>query len=112
MIVRKVWPPLTALALVAVAAVVAWSWRGDLPDPVASHWSSGSAAPDRFMPLGGFVAISVVMVVLLCLPFGAMWADWLTTLRNSEGGGLLYSSLEVFLLALPLAAWWGRTRGG
>jgi hypothetical protein len=41
-----------------------------------------------------------------------MWLDWLTTLRNSQGGGLLYSSLEVFLLLLPLAAWWGRTRGG
>jgi hypothetical protein len=50
--------------------------------------------------------------VVLCLPFGAMWLDWLTTLRNSQGGGLLYSSLEVFLLLLPLAAWWGRTRGG
>ena len=50
--------------------------------------------------------------VLLCLPFGAMWLDWATTLRNSQGGGFLYSSLEVFLLFLPLAAWWGRTRGG
>jgi hypothetical protein len=51
-------------------------------------------------------------IVVLCLPFGAMWLDWLSTLRNSQGGGLLYSSLEVFLLLLPLAAWWGRTRGG
>jgi len=49
---------------------------------------------------------------LLCLPFGALWLDWLTTLRNSQGGGLLYSSLEVFLLLIPLVAWWGRTRGG
>ena len=52
------------------------------------------------------------VLVVLCLPFGAMWLDWLSTLRNSQGGGLLYSSLEVFLLLLPLAAWWGRTRGG
>ena len=50
--------------------------------------------------------------VLLSLPFGAMWADWVTALRNSEGGGLLYSSLEFPMLLLPLVAWWGRTRGG
>jgi hypothetical protein len=50
--------------------------------------------------------------VLLSLPFGAMWADWLTAVRNSEGGGLLYSSLEFPMLLLPLMAWWGRTHGG
>jgi hypothetical protein len=49
---------------------------------------------------------------VLCVPFGALWADWLTTLRNSQGGGLLYSSLEFPMLLLPLVAWWARTRGG
>jgi len=56
--------------------------------------------------------LGAAVLAVLCLPFGAMWLDWLTTLRNSQGGGLLYSSLEAFLLLLPLAAWWGRTRGG
>jgi hypothetical protein len=51
-------------------------------------------------------------LVLLSIPFGAMWADWLTTVVNSRGGGLLYSSLEIPMLLLPLVAWWGRTRGG
>ncbi len=49
---------------------------------------------------------------LLCLPFGSMWADWVTTLVNSQGGGLLYSSLEFPMLLLPLVAWLGRTRRG
>jgi hypothetical protein len=49
---------------------------------------------------------------LLCLPFGALWADWVASVRNSRGGGLLYSALEIPILLLPLVAWAGRTRGG
>jgi len=56
--------------------------------------------------------LGAVVFVLLSIPFGAMWADWVTALRNSEGGGVLYSSLEIPMLLLPLAAWWGRRRGG
>ena len=46
----------------------------------------------------------------MCLPFGSMWADWVTTLVNSTGGGLLYSTLEVPMLLIPLVAWLGRAR--
>ena len=49
---------------------------------------------------------------LLCLPFGALWADWLASVLNSRGGGLLYSTLEIPMLLLPLVAWFGRTRAG
>jgi hypothetical protein len=50
--------------------------------------------------------------LVLCLPFGSMWSDWLTTIVNSKGGGPLYSVLEVPMLLVPLVAWLGRTRGG
>ncbi len=50
--------------------------------------------------------------LVLCLPFGAMWADWVTSVVNSQGGGPLYSSLEAPMLLLPLVAWLGRTRRG
>ena len=50
--------------------------------------------------------------VVACLPFGGLWADWLASLANSRGGGLLYSSLEIPMLLLPLAAWLGRTQPG
>jgi hypothetical protein len=39
-----------------------------------------------------------------------MWADWLTTVVNSRGAGLLYSALEAPMLALPVVAWAGRRR--
>jgi hypothetical protein len=46
----------------------------------------------------------------MCLPFGAMWSEWITSVMNSTGGGILYSTLEVPMLLLPLAAWLGRSR--
>ncbi len=54
--------------------------------------------------------VGAAALVLLSLPFGPLWADWLTTVVNSRGGGLLYSSLEAPFLVLPLVAWLGRTR--
>jgi hypothetical protein len=47
-------------------------------------------------------------LTLACIPFGAMWADWIASVVNSRGGGLLYSSLEIPMLLLPLIAWAGR----
>jgi hypothetical protein len=52
------------------------------------------------------------VLLALCLPFGALWADWLKSVLNSRGGGLLYSALEIPMLLLPLLAWIGRTQGG
>jgi hypothetical protein len=48
--------------------------------------------------------------VLLSLPFGTLWLDWLRSLLNSTGGGLAYSVMEVPMLLFPLIAWTGRTR--
>ena len=69
------WSSSTALALVAVAAIVVWSWRDDLPDPIASHWGAGSA-PDGFMSLGAFVLGVVLMVIVLGALFGAIGWHW------------------------------------
>ena len=52
----------------------------------------------------------LAMFAIMCLPFGAMWADWLAAVRNSTGGGPFYSILEAPLLAIPLIAWCGRDR--
>jgi hypothetical protein len=56
--------------------------------------------------------IGLAAFLLLCLPFGALWADWVGSVLNSRGGGLLYSTLEIPMLLLPLVAWLGRTRAG
>jgi hypothetical protein len=52
------------------------------------------------------------VLVLMSLPFGSLWGDWITSIVNSRGGGLLYSSLEAPMLLLPLVAWAWRTREG
>jgi hypothetical protein len=51
---------------------------------------------------------------VMSAPFVAtgLWADWITTLVNSRGGGVLYSSLEAPMLLLPIVAWLGRRRFG
>lgn len=54
--------------------------------------------------------ITAAAFFVACLPFGALWADWLASVVNSRGGGPLYSALEIPMLLLPLVAWLGRTR--
>lgn len=56
--------------------------------------------------------IALAVFVALCLPFGALWADWLASVENSRGGGLLYSALEIPMLLLPIVAWLGRAPMG
>jgi hypothetical protein len=56
--------------------------------------------------------VAAVVLVVASLPFGGLWGDWVASVVNSRGGGLLYSSLEVPMLLLPLVAWAFRTRGG
>lgn len=56
--------------------------------------------------------VAAVGVGVACVPFGTMWADWLSSVVNSRGGGLLYSSLEAPMLLLPLLASLGRRSAG
>lgn len=56
--------------------------------------------------------VGLAVLGALCLPFGSLWGDWVASVVNSRGGGLLYSALEIPMLLLPLVAWVGRTRGG
>lgn len=54
--------------------------------------------------------VALGVFALLCLPFGAMWADWVTTVVNSRGGGIIYSIQEIPMMLLPLVAWVWRKR--
>jgi hypothetical protein len=56
--------------------------------------------------------VAAGLLIVASLPFGALWGDWIASILNSQGGGLLYSSLEIPMLLLPLVAWAWRTRGG
>jgi hypothetical protein len=55
--------------------------------------------------------VALLFVVLVSLPFGSLWVDWVHSVLNSQGGGVAYSILEVPMLAIPVIAWWGRTNG-
>ncbi|GIF02647.1 hypothetical protein [Actinoplanes siamensis] len=75
---------LTALVLVAIAATVVWSWRDDLPDPLASHWGGRSSVPDGFSSLKALTLSTGVLVVLLLALFAAIgwfWGSTATTRR-------------------------------
>jgi hypothetical protein len=53
-VITSIWSSAIALALLIAAAVIIWSWRDQLPHPLASHWSGGSA-PDGFSGLTSFI---------------------------------------------------------
>jgi hypothetical protein len=102
----KVWtgnPVIWCVAAMAVSIV----WRGGAPFALLKP----SLFPFALFGIGGRAWwIGMAIFVALCVPFGAMWADWLTTVVNARGAGLLYSALEAPMLALPLVAWLGRRR--
>ena len=102
----KVWtgnPVIWCIAAMAIAT----AWRGAAPFALLK--------PSLF-PFALFGIrdrswwIGLAAFVVLCLPFGTMWVDWVGTVLNSRGGGPLYSILEAPMLASPLVAWLGRTR--
>lgn len=50
-----------------------------------------------------------IVVALLCVPFTALWGDWVRVVINSPGD-LVYSIAPVPYLLAPVVAWVGRTR--
>lgn len=104
----KLWtgnPVIWSMAALCLGVLYAWPAVFVLLKPSLFPFAFfGARRRAWWVALGAFV--------LLCLPFGPLWADWVTTLLNSTGGGLLYSVLEVPMLLLPLVAWAGRTRPG
>jgi hypothetical protein len=102
----KIWtgnPVIWGVAAMAIATV----WRGAAPFALLKP----SLAPFALFGIGHRSWwLGAASLVALSLPFGPMWFDWVAAVLNSRGGGFLYSSLEAPMLALPLAAWIGRTR--
>lgn len=102
----KTWtgnPVIWAVAAMALGVVYAWPAVFALLKPSLFPFALfGANRRTWWLALG--------VVVLLSLPFGNMWADWLTSVVNSRGGGILYSSLEIPMLLLPVVAWAGRAR--
>jgi hypothetical protein len=55
--------------------------------------------------------IAAAIVVLVSLPFGTLWLDYVTAIRNS-GLPLYYSLLQLPVVLAPIVMWIGRTRSG
>jgi hypothetical protein len=92
------------LVLTVATVVVALSWRGDLPDPVAVHW--GADGPDGSGTLDGFVLTSAVAAAVLAaggwaLAFFAGHAA--TTRRLGTGFSLGFAG---FMGTLVLGTLW------
>jgi hypothetical protein len=104
----KTWtgnPVIWSMAAMAVGVIYAW--------PAVLVLVKPSLAP--FALFGAWRRswwVAAVVFALLCVPFGSLWADWLASVVNSRGGGLLYSALEIPMLLLPLVAWLGRATTG
>jgi hypothetical protein len=96
-------PVIWAVAAMALGVLYYWPSVLVLIKPSLFPFALFGANKRRWwLALGGFA--------LVCLPFGALWVDWIRSLINSQGGGLAYSALEIPMLALPIVAWLGRTR--
>lgn len=102
----KTWtgnPVIWTVAALALATIYRW--------PAAFVFLKTSLFPFAFFGANRrswWVALGVL--VLMSVPFGALWVDWIASVVNSRGGGPLYSSLEIPMLLIPLVAWVGRTR--
>lgn len=54
--------------------------------------------------------LALGVVIVLSLPFGFLWLDWIHSILNSQGGGIAYSIQEIPILAFPVIAWAWRNR--
>jgi hypothetical protein len=101
----KIWtgnPVMWAMAAVALGTIYRWPSVFALIKPSLFPFALfGANRRSWWIALSLFVALSV--------PFGSMWVDWVASVLNSRGGGILYSALEIPMLLLPLVAWLGRT---
>ncbi|WP_201308736.1 DUF1648 domain-containing protein [Puerhibacterium puerhi] len=93
------------LALAVVAAAVAWGWRDELPDPVASHWSGARA--DGFMSLEADLAVMVgtsAAFVALFVAIGVRAGQSAAARKVAAAGAVGLSALMAVLVPGSLAA--------
>lgn len=71
---RVYWlPALVCLLCTAGGVVLVWSVRGQLPDPVVTHWGADGRA-DGFTPLSQVVSLHAILTLGLSLPMLALGA--------------------------------------
>src|SRR5689334_20059289 len=94
------WVTATGLVVLAATAAVAWSWRKQLPDPVAVHW--GTNGPNGYASLNGTLVTLLGPGVLLVLGFGAviLLIGQSAVTRRVASAATVWSALFLSLLLL------------
>jgi hypothetical protein len=86
------------------AAGIRWGW------PLALLAIKPSVAVVAFVGIRNRRTwMSAAVVLVLCLPFGSLWADWLRVIVNSPGT-VLYSAPNALMFTIPLIARIGSRR--
>ncbi|MEN5073062.1 DUF1648 domain-containing protein [Isoptericola cucumis] len=99
------WSSAAGLLLALAGALVAWTWRDELPAQVASHWS-GAGAPDGFSSVGSFLLVGILLAVGLCAVFAAIgwaWGAVASTRRLAAGGCVWSGAFAAAVLLTSLA---------
>jgi len=99
---------LWVLALVALAIVHPWAGPLSLFKPSFLPFAVVGAHKRAWW-------VALAIVVLACLPFGAMWGDYAAAMANATNSSLLYSFFDFPILLAPMiaatkAGWFDRTR--
>jgi hypothetical protein len=92
-------------AAAAVAAGTVWAW------PAVLAAVKPTLAPFALIGLrrrSGWIALGVLVVV--SLPFGAMWLDYAKVLTDLRGVGWIYSAWDAPILLIGVVAWAGSTQ--
>ncbi len=89
------------LAVVGAAAITVWSWRAELPDPVASHWGA-AGRPDGFTSLAPLVAWTLGLGAALVILFGATtWGLGQTAvIRRIAAAATIWSALFLSIVVV------------
>jgi hypothetical protein len=95
------WVIAAGLGALAAATAVAMSWRGTLPDPVASHWGADGAV-DGFSSLNATLAVMLGFGTALVLGFGAvtLLLGQTAVTRRVGAAAAIWSALFLSLLTL------------
>lgn len=94
-------PALWTTAAVALGTRFGWPAIGALLKPTLAPFALiGIRRRSWWLALGG--------LILLSLPFAALWPDYLTAIRNQRGVDLLYPLNNVPMMLIPVVAWLGR----
>ena len=97
----------TGLLIIAVAAIVIWSWRAELPDPVASHWGA-NGRPDGFTSLGGIFAVLLGLGGALVLLFArTTWSVGQSSVTRRIGAAVTIW-LSLFVSTVVVGSLWGQ----